>query len=80
MTPEMDRAWRNQAFVSALEELFRRHPLPTYKYPKVAWRREYDRKTALYNARTGCPVYMIDIFAHKVPSQEIRAIHALIFG
>lgn len=80
MTTEMDRAWRNEAFATALEELFRRYPLPAYKYQRVMWRRTYDRATALYNARTGCPLYMIDIFAHKVPPQEIAAVHTLIFG
>lgn len=71
---------KNEAFAKALEGLYKMYPLPEYKYPRVAWRRQYERDTALDNARDGCPLYMIDIFAHKVPRQEIEAIHTLIYG
>lgn len=75
MTPEQHRA-----FAAALEELFRRYPLPEYKHRKTAWQREYDRSVAIWNARKGDPLWMIEIFAHKVPLDEIRAIHTLIYG
>lgn len=71
---------KNRAFAKALEELYKRYPLPEYKYPKVFWRNHHDRDTAVRNARQGCPLYMVDIFAHKVPQQEIQAIHTLIYG
>lgn len=71
---------KNEAFAKALEGLYKMYPLPEYKYLKVSWRRENDRVTAIRNARDGCPLYMIDIFAHKVPRQEIEAIYALIYG
>lgn len=71
---------KHNAFAAALEGLFKMYPLPEYKYPKVRWQREYDRGQALRNARHGDPLYMIDIFAHKVPTKEIEAIRALIYG
>lgn len=71
---------KNDAFAEALKELYKRYPLPEYKYRKVNWRRESDRDTAVRNARSGCPLYMIEIFATKVPMVEIQAIHTLIYG
>ena len=80
MTTTLEQAWQHQAFADALKELYKRYPLPKYKYRKVEWQRENDRRTAVYNARTGSPLYMIDIFAVKVPPKEIAAVHTLIFG
>jgi ribosomal protein L32E len=80
MTTPMERAWQNEAFASALKELFKRYPLPKYKYQKVAWRRDNDRQVALRNARAGNGLYLITMFAHKVPPQEIETVHALIYG
>lgn len=77
MTPEQERA---RAFAAALEGLFEMYPLPEYKYQKTAWQRQYDRDTAIKNARDGCSLYMVDILAHGVPSTEIRNIHSLIYG
>lgn len=71
---------KHKAFAAALEELFRRYPLPEYKYPKVAWSRRYDREVAIRNAREGAPLFMIDVFVHRVPPTEIRTIHALIYS
>lgn len=71
---------KHKAFAAALEGLYKMYPLPEYKYPKVRWQRISDRATALNNARRGDPLYMIDIFAHKVPTKEIEAIRALIYG
>jgi hypothetical protein len=80
MTSSLEQAWQHQAFADAIKELYKRHPLPKYKYAKVAWQRKYDRDTAVYNARTGSPLYMIDIFAVGVPRDELAAVHTLIFG
>lgn len=71
---------KNEAFAAALEQLYKQYPLPEYKYPKVFWSKSHDRDTAVLNARQGCPLYMIDIFAHKVPQDEILAVHTLIYG
>lgn len=71
---------KNEAFAVALEQLYKMYPLPEYKYPKVFWRKYHDRDTALYNARAGCPLYMVDCFAVKVPQQEIQNIYTLIYG
>lgn len=71
---------RHRAFAAALEELYRRYPLPKYKYPKVMWQRAHDRDVAVRNALRGCPIYMINVFAHKVPPEEIKAVHTLIYG
>lgn len=71
---------KHKAFAAALEGLYKMYPLPDYKYPKVMWQRIYDRDTAIRNARSGCPLYMIDVFAHKVPHDKIKAVHALIYG
>jgi hypothetical protein len=71
---------KNEAFAKALEGLYKMYPLPEYKYQKVRWQRLHDRETALRNALHGDPLFMIDIFAHKVPKQEIEAIHTLIYG
>jgi hypothetical protein len=71
---------KNEAFAKALEGLYKMYPLPEYKYPKVAWRREYDRNTAVYNARHTGDLFLVEVFAHKVPKQEIEAIHTLIYG
>ena len=71
---------KHKAFACALRELFERYPLPAYKNRKVQRQRENDRMTALRNASTGSPLYMIDIFAHKVPPREIQTVHALIYG
>lgn len=76
MTPEQHRA-----FAAALEELFRRYPLPEYKFQKVRWRREYDRDRALGYARSGDPLWMVEVFIDRhVPQDEIRNIHNLIYG
>jgi hypothetical protein len=71
---------KNEAFAKALEGFYKMYPLPEYKYPKVMWKRMNDRDTALRNARSGAPLYMVDIFAVHVPPKEIEAIHALIYG
>jgi hypothetical protein len=71
---------KDEAFAAALEELFKRYPLPEYKYRKAMWHRQHGREVAIRNARAGSPLYMIDCFAHKVPRHEIAAVHTLIFG
>jgi len=71
---------RHQAFADAIKELYKRHPLPEYKYAKVRWQREYDRHIAVKNALDGCPLYMIDIFITGVPSKKLLAIHTLIYS
>lgn len=78
-SPSHDKE-KNEAFAAAIEQLYKLYPLPEYKYPKVFWRKCYDRETAIDNARSGCPLYMVDIFAHKVPKQELENIHTLIYG
>lgn len=71
---------KHRAFAAALKGLYELYPLPAYKYRKVQWQREHDRETAIRNARSGSPLFMVDIFAVKVPSDQIRNIHALIYG
>jgi hypothetical protein len=71
---------KHRAFAAALEELYKKYPLPEYKYRKRMWRRIHDREAAVRNALSGSPLFMIDCFTHKVPAQELRAIHALIYG
>lgn len=77
MTPDQEK---HHAFVAALKALYEMYPLPAYKYRKVQWQREHDRRTALHNARAGDPIWMIELFAVKVPNVEIRNIHSLIYG
>lgn len=76
---EQDRA-KHRAFAAALKGLYEMYPLPEYKYRKVQWQRENDRAAAVRNALSGSPLFMVDIFAHKVPRQEIENIHKLIYG
>lgn len=71
---------KHRAFAAALKGLYDMHPLPEYKYPKVRWQREYDRGQALRNARQGQPLFMVELFAWKVPPREIEAVHTLIYG
>ncbi len=71
---------KHEAFAAALLELYRVHPLPKYKYPKIAWRRQYDRDTALRNAHQMGDLFLVEMFASKVPVHEIRAVHSLIYG
>lgn len=78
MTPSDEE--KRKAFADALKELFKRHPLPIYKYRRVQWNRENDRDTAIRNARSGSPLYMIDVFIDcHVPRNEINAVYALIY-
>lgn len=78
-SPSHDKE-KNRAFAAALEGLYKLYPLPEYKYRKVMRRAENDRETAIRNARDGCPLFMVDTFAVKVPRQEIENIHTLIYG
>lgn len=71
---------KHKAFASALRELFKRYPLPKYKYRKVQWQRENDREVAIRNALSGSPLYMVNCFISFVPPREIEAVHSLIYG
>lgn len=71
---------KHEAFAAALLELYEVHPLPQYKYPKIAWRCQYDRDIALGNARQTGDLFLVEMFASKVPVHEIRSIHSLIYG
>lgn len=71
---------KHEAFAAALKELYKLHPLPNYAYAKVSWRRNYDRDTALRNARQTGDLFLVEMFAAKVPVHEIRAVHSLIYG
>lgn len=80
MTTELERAWQNEAFATALRGLYEMHPLPDYKYQKVRWRHENDRERAVIHARCGGDLFLVEMFAVKVPPREIEAIHTLIYG
>lgn len=71
---------QNTAFAAALRELYEMHPLPDYKYQKVRWRSENDRERAFEYARCYGDLFMVEMFAVKVPHAEIRNVHTLIYG
>lgn len=72
---------KSRAFGAALEELFRRYPLPEYKYQKTKWKRENDRETAVRNARAGGDLFLVSIFLDRsVPHKEVETLRNLIFG
>ena len=80
MTISVEDDDKHRAFAAALKGLYDMYPLPPYKYRKIQWQRENDREVAVRNARSGSPLFMVDIFAVKVPRQEIEAVHTLIYG
>lgn len=80
MTQSPNDKQKNDAFAKALEGLYKQYPLAESQYRKVNWRRESDRRTAIRNAQSGSPLFMIELFAVQVPRDEIRTIHALIYG
>jgi hypothetical protein len=73
---------KNRAFAAALEELYLRYPLPEYKYRAVRQKNEGYRYTAL-NMAARLPhgdLFVIEMFAVKVPHDILRSVHTLIFG
>lgn len=73
---------KNLAFAAALEELYLRYPLPEYKYQAVRQKNENYRDTALNLAARGHhgDLFVIEMFAAKVPHDILRSVHSLIFG
>lgn len=73
---------KNLAFAAALEELYLRYPLPEYKYQAVRNRNESYRDTARNMAArpSHSDLFLIEMFAVKVPHDILRSVHSLIFG
>jgi len=70
---------QNTAFAAALDELFRQYPM-NFKTKSVMKKNERDRCYALDYALRSGDLFLARMFAAHVPSKEIEAVHALIYG
>ena len=72
----------HEAFTAALEELFKRYPLPYAPTTPEYAARELRRDTVLKYARTGFywEADRLPLGDFAAPTDEVKAIHALIYG